>query len=112
MRNLTRITENKKDDSAILEFLMWRQMTRAHDDYLLNIRSRLKQLEGAAQNAGFKSLADAQAQLSGHGGKALTQTVSVTIGGKQVELTMGQALWFAAIDAETEAFVVAGVPLM
>ncbi|MHC4067263.1 MAG: hypothetical protein ACYSUI_22550, partial [Planctomycetota bacterium] len=113
VRNVTRIVENKSDDAdSILHELMWRQMTRAHDKHLLQVKQRLEQVNTAAQRAGFNSLADAQAQLSGHGGKGVTQMVDVVIDGKETSIPMGQALWFAAIDMETMAHLLDQTPIV
>ena len=111
VRNLTRLVEQKTDDAGVLEQLMWRQMTRSHGAHLLHVSVRLNELESAAKRAGFKGLADALAKLSGHSGKAMTETIEVEIGGTTTTMTMGEALWFAAIDSETQALLDAGAPL-
>lgn len=110
IRRLSNVVENigKRKVNSILEKLLWRQMTRAHGEHELHMGDREGQLEEAAKAFGFSSLSDAFAQLSGSGGEALTQTVDVVIDGKEVTITMGQAMWFAAIDSETEARLLAG----
>ncbi len=112
VRNLTRSVEGRKDDSSVLERLLWREMTRAENSHLLHVARRLRQMESAAKRTGFESLADAQAQLSGHGGEGVTQTVTVTIDGSEVTVPMGQAMWFTAIDQETEALLNEGASVV
>lgn len=111
VRNLARKIETKADDTSILEQLMWRSMTRAHEAHLSNVRDKLEQIQQAAKNAGLVSLGNAQAKLSGHAGKGLLEEIDVVIGGVSTKLTMGEALWFVAIDQETEALLIAGAPL-
>ena len=112
VRNLTRNLEGKHDDTSILERLLWRNMTRAHEAHDTHMRRRTRQIEAAAKRAGFESLADAMAQLSGKGGEGVTLTVEIVIDGKPTTVPMGLAMWFVAIDAETEALLNEGAPVV
>ena len=111
VRNIGRTIEGRHDDTSVIERLLFHNLIPAHDLALLQMAQRGQEIEQAAKRAGFKSLADAQAQLSRRGGRGVTQFVKIEIDDKSVQLSLGEALWFMAIDLETEALILAGAPV-
>lgn len=59
-------------------------------------------LEGLAKDAGFKSLGDALARISGTLGKASQETVDIEVGGAK-KISLGMAMHLYAMDPETRS---------
>jgi len=93
------------DLESVLKLLgldfMWEALTDAESRMLSHRRSVMSRTDEAVRRAGFRDLADFRAQTSMTRGRAMVSTRKVKLGGKEVDITLGQYLKLLAMDNET-----------
>ena len=83
-----------------LDFI-WDSLVAAESAMLSRRRETMNKMDEAVRRAGFRDLADFRARTSMTRGRAMVGTRSVILGGRKIELTMGQYLKLLAMDNET-----------
>ena len=110
-RVMSRGVEGTGDGTGILEYLLVEQMADAEHDYLSARRDLTRALDEIARNAGYTGLSDAMSRTTPQGGRAIAEKVTVTLGGKEVEITTGQAMALYAMDEQTRTLIATGTPI-
>lgn len=110
LRNLCQRCEGRSD--SLLEQYLYVEGTDREEDFLRHVRDRQEALDHlAAKIEGIRGVGELQAKADRRAGRAVVETLKVTLGGEEVEITLDEAMWFAAIDNETYARIAAGRPV-
>lgn len=86
---------------GILFRLVYTRMVRAEDRYTSAKRDLQTAVEAIVKKAGFKSLSEAQLELSTALGRTSTKFVNITFGKTKHRLPLGEALGILAMDEPT-----------
>ncbi len=109
-RDLRNITEALEGEQGTAYALMVRRMQGKHESYLTALRESSEQLDSLAKDAGYKSVADAIAKLSGRRGGGVTETATVRLGGEERTIARGELMALYAMDDSTRARIRQGSP--